>query len=175
MKVRVCTGQSLVCAVSSVCCCNGGGWTESNRSGRSNSIRSTLHPPLTPPSTPSSFHAGSAPPGSFTLTGINPKDTTTSTTISTTSTSTSTTSTTTTSTTSTLQPFQGSMDLSKLTIVGHSCGGGTAALAASRHPEFAVAVALDPWCGAEGGKGGCWACEGAVESAFRTELQRRVG
>lgn len=40
---------------------------------------------------------------------------------------------------------QGAVDFSKLAIVGHSCGGGTAALAASRHPEFAAAVALDPW------------------------------
>lgn len=43
------------------------------------------------------------------------------------------------------EAFKGSMDLSKLTVMGHSCGGATAVLAASRHPELAAAVALDPW------------------------------
>ncbi|KAI8468599.1 MAG: platelet-activating factor acetylhydrolase, isoform II-domain-containing protein [Monoraphidium minutum] len=44
-----------------------------------------------------------------------------------------------------LDVFKGAMDLSKLTIAGHSCGGATAALVASRCPEVAAAVALDPW------------------------------
>ncbi len=63
------------------------------------------------------LNAGAAPGGRFTLTG-GPDE---------------------------LAMFASSMDLSKLTVVGHSCGGGAAALVAARRPEFAAAVALDPW------------------------------
>ncbi|KAL6750524.1 hypothetical protein V8C86DRAFT_2810652 [Haematococcus lacustris] len=41
--------------------------------------------------------------------------------------------------------LKGRLDLSQLLLVGHSWGGATVALAASRLPEVAAAVALDPW------------------------------
>ncbi|GFH17339.1 uncharacterized protein HaLaN_13952, partial [Haematococcus lacustris] len=40
--------------------------------------------------------------------------------------------------------LKGRLDLSQLLLVGHSWGGATVALAASRLPEVAAAVALDP-------------------------------
>ena len=42
-------------------------------------------------------------------------------------------------------PFKGALDLSRLAVAGHSCGGAAAALVAATRPEFAAAVALDPW------------------------------
>ncbi|GBF87426.1 hypothetical protein Rsub_00137 [Raphidocelis subcapitata] len=44
-----------------------------------------------------------------------------------------------------LAELKGALDLSRLAVIGHSCGGATAALAAARCPDVAVAVALDPW------------------------------
>ncbi|KAF8056475.1 Ranbp10 [Scenedesmus sp. PABB004] len=41
--------------------------------------------------------------------------------------------------------FVGLLDMRRLAIVGHSCGGATAAAAAAEHGEFSAAIALDPW------------------------------
>lgn len=40
---------------------------------------------------------------------------------------------------------QGRLDLTRVALVGHSCGGATAALAAASSPLYSCGVALDPW------------------------------
>ncbi|WIA15413.1 hypothetical protein OEZ85_002066 [Tetradesmus obliquus] len=41
--------------------------------------------------------------------------------------------------------FKSILDMSRLAIMGHSCGGATAAAAVAQHGEFKAGVALDPW------------------------------
>lgn len=41
--------------------------------------------------------------------------------------------------------FKSILDMNRLAIMGHSCGGATAAAAVAQHGEFKAGVALDPW------------------------------
>lgn len=41
--------------------------------------------------------------------------------------------------------FKSILDMNRLAIMGHSCGGATAAAAVAQHAEFKCGVALDPW------------------------------
>ncbi len=43
------------------------------------------------------------------------------------------------------QFLSGRLDMGRTSVMGHSYGGATAAMAASEHPELRAAVALDPW------------------------------